>query len=249
MSFIVAANWKMHKTPEETTEFFLRFLDIVESPGIKKIFFIPAVNALATANSIGFSNIGWGPQNIFPAAEGAYTGETSPKVMADLGAQYVLVGHSERRRLFHETNELINKKILSAQEFSLNPVLCIGETLEERKQGQTLAVLQKQLEVGLSHVEVLKELHIAYEPVWAIGTGEVASPEQVKEAHQYIRRFLAKKYPEHHASINILYGGSVKIDSAKDLSQVDQVSGFLIGGASLKADSLQQIIQVVRNEG
>jgi triosephosphate isomerase len=242
MDFIVAGNWKMHKSPQETRDFFLEFGAFEHPEAVRSLFFVPAVNAAET----GQHKVLWGPQNIFPAREGAFTGETSPFVMASLGASYVLVGHSERRQLFAETDEHTNIKIQSAQEFGLSPVLCVGETLEERRQGQTLDVLQRQLITALSNVEPTKELHIAYEPVWAIGTGEVATVKQVSEAHQFIRKFLQEKFPKHQNDMAILYGGSVKPINAAELAQASEVGGFLVGGASLKPQSFFEIIKACR---
>lgn len=238
MSFIVAANWKMNKSPEEADAFFKSFNDLSIPAGIRPLFFVPAVDAWVTSQN----KVSWGPQNIFPASHGAFTGETSPQVMADLGATYVLIGHSERRSLFHETDEQTNIKIHSSNDFGLSPVLCIGETLPERQEGKTLEVLERQLVKGLSNYEPNKELHIAYEPVWAIGTGEVATVEQVSEAHRFIRQFLKSKLPQFEQNICILYGGSVKPGNAQELAQADEVSGFLVGGASLKPESFYEIM-------
>lgn len=242
MDFIVAGNWKMNKGPQETQEFFKEFNELDVPAGVKTIFFVSSVNAVEASAQKQL----WGPQNIFPAAEGAFTGETSPKVMAELGARYALVGHSERRKLFAESDAQTNVKIHSLQEFGLSPILCVGETLEERQQNLTLEVLQRQLVAGLSNVEPTKELHIAYEPVWAIGTGEVAQVEQVSEAHQFIRKFLKEKLPQHEQSMAILYGGSVKPINASELAQADEVGGFLVGGASLKPQSFFEIIKASR---
>ena len=246
MSFIVSGNWKMNKNPQETKEFFEEFNKFSAPENVQCFFFVSAVNAVSASESLKNSPYGWGPQNIFPAASGAFTGETSPKIMADLGAQYVLIGHSERRKLFFESDEQTNVKLHSANEFGLIPVLCVGESLEERNEGSTLDVLNRQLVSALSNFKPKKELHIAYEPVWAIGTGEVATTEQVSEAHQFIRKFLKEKFPETQASIKILYGGSVKPENAGELSQADEVGGFLVGGASLKVDSFSDIIKAIR---
>lgn len=246
MSFIIAANWKMNKGPKETRQFFDTFKEINSDPSIKTLFFVPAVDASETARSLSQTSYGWGPQNIFPAGSGAFTGETSPQVMSELGARYVLVGHSERRQLFFETDEQTNVKIHSALDFDLSPILCVGETLSERKNGTTLEVLNRQLVAALSNVQIKNELHIAYEPVWAIGTGEVANTEQVSEAHQSIRSFLKEKYPDQQQKIKILYGGSVKPNNAEELSKAQEVGGFLVGGASLKPDSFVDIIKAVQ---
>lgn len=245
MSFILAANWKMNKNPKETEEFFSDLLLQDWNNSLSRVFFVPAVNLVTTSNCLKGSSVQWGPQNIYSQESGAFTGENSPKVMADIGAQFALVGHSERRSLFGETDEQTCLKIKALQEFSISPILCIGETLDERKSGKTLEVLKRQLSVGLSGVELKKELHIAYEPVWAIGTGEVATVEQVAEAHQSIREFLKNNYPNEENNMQILYGGSVKAASAGELSQVKEVGGFLVGGASLKVDSFCDIAKAV----
>lgn len=246
MSFIVSGNWKMNKNPQEAKDFLEEFTKFTAPENVQCFFFVSSVNAQATSESLKDSQYGWGPQNIFPAASGAFTGETSPKVMADLGAGYVLIGHSERRKLFFESDEQTNVKLHSANEFGLIPVLCVGETLEERNEGSTLDVLNRQLVSALSNYKPSKEIHIAYEPVWAIGTGEVATTEQVSEAHQFIRKFLKEKFPQNHESIKILYGGSVKPENAGELSQAEEVGGFLVGGASLKVDTFTDIIKAIR---
>ena len=245
MSFVLAANWKMNNGPSETKVFFDELKSNESFSKLKTLFFVSAVNASATSEALKGTPFQWGPQNIFPAASGAFTGETSPQVMKSLGASHVLVGHSERRKLFFESDAQTNIKIHSAQEFGLSPILCIGETLEERKQGQTLNVLNRQLVSGLSNLEPKNELHIAYEPVWAIGTGEVATTEQVGEAHRFIRKFLLEKLPNHHQDMKILYGGSVKPENAGELSRVDEVTGFLVGGASLKVETFAAIAQAI----
>ncbi|MEM7647142.1 MAG: triose-phosphate isomerase, partial [Pseudomonadota bacterium] len=181
-------------------------------------------------------------QNIYPEANGAFTGETSPQVMKDLGAKYVLIGHSERRTLFGETDAMVNEKVKACKEFGLAPVICIGETLEQRKAGATLEVLTDQIKKAFKDYQLNSELHLAYEPVWAIGTGEVATAEQVGEAHRHIRALLAELFGDSNQSIQILYGGSVKPGNAEELSKVDEVGGFLVGGASLKTDSFLGIL-------
>lgn len=247
MSFIVAANWKMFKTPIEAETFFHSFLPQVESldEKTKVILFVPAVNAWVSSLQLKGTKVSWGPQNIYPAKEGAFTGENSPSVMAEIGATYALIGHSERRSLFGESNDQTNVKIKSVQEFGLSPILCVGESLEERKSGKTIDVLKTQLSEGLKDIEIKKELHIAYEPVWAIGTGEVATTAQVSEAHQFIRQFLQEKFADKASKINILYGGSVKPENSSELSTAKEVGGFLVGGASLKVDSFYSIIEAV----
>ncbi|MCJ8277310.1 MAG: triosephosphate isomerase, partial [Bdellovibrionales bacterium] len=162
MSFIVSGNWKMNKGPKESQEFFSEFKN--PNSNIKTIFFVPAVNLLTAAQALEGQDVGWGPQNVYFKNNGAFTGENSPEVMAEIGAPYGLVGHSERRTLFGETDEETCQKVKALQEVGISPILCIGETLEERKSGATNDVLKRQLENGLDGVEVQKELHVAYEP-------------------------------------------------------------------------------------
>jgi len=242
MSLFLAANWKMHKNPAEAAAYFkdLFALDIPKSTQLS--FFVPSVNAAIVARSLKDSSVIWGPQNIYPAAEGAFTGETSPQVMASLGAKIALVGHSERRQLFHESNEQTNLKVKSCLHFGMTPLLCVGENLEQRKLSQTLEVIKTQLIQGLKDCQQ-NLFHIAYEPIWAIGTGEVANSDQVSEVHSFIRTFLNQNF-QLAQSIKILYGGSVKSDNASDLFSVPDVQGFLVGGASLKANSFCEIAQV-----
>jgi triosephosphate isomerase len=245
MKFIAAGNWKMHKTPEEAKAFFENFSDSGDDD-ILSLFFVPALVAESTARALKGTKSQWGPENIYWESQGAFTGENSPAVVRAMGASFALVGHSERRSLFHESNAETQKKIQAAITHGLTPMLCIGETLAERKAGRTLEVLKAQLSEGLAGIEVTTGLHIAYEPVWAIGTGEVASVAQVSEAHQNIRSFLKERFPNQQQDMCILYGGSVKPSNAAELSRAKEVSGFLVGGASLEADSFQQIIQAVR---
>jgi triosephosphate isomerase (TIM) len=243
MSFIIAANWKMHKGPLETKDFFKVFNEKPKFKNTQCLFFVSAINAQSVQESLLNQSFKWGPQNIYPDGAGAYTGENSPEVFQKMGAQYCLIGHSERRTLFNETDEFINLKVKSAQNFQLSPILCVGETLEQRKKGLTLEILNQQILKGLINVNIQNELHIAYEPVWAIGTGEVATLEQVEQAHQYIRKLLVEKFLELNEKIKILYGGSVKPNNSGELAKVANVGGFLVGGASLEPDSLYKIIE------
>ena len=247
MTFILAANWKMNKSPKETESFFHEFSKYNLPDFFKIIFFIPSVNATTTAKAnetckIKFS---WGPQNIYHQACGAFTGETSPQVMKNLGADFVLVGHSERRQLFKEDDWQANLKVKAAFDFKMTPILCVGEDLNERKKDLTMEVIKNQLERGLKDIEPKKELHIAYEPVWAIGTGETAKPEQIAKVHEFIRRFLKNKFCSFYQNMKILYGGSVKADNIPLLKKVPEVDGFLVGGASLEPRSFFDIIKAL----
>jgi len=193
------------------------------------------------------SSLDLGAQNMYPETEGAFTGEISPLMLKDLGCRYVVLGHSERRSIFKESNAFINKKVMLALKYSIIPILCIGETLEQRENRTYFEVVKSQLEeslAGLDKEEMLKTV-IAYEPVWAIGTGQTASPEQAEQMHSYIRRLLNEKYGNEIATrITILYGGSVKPDNIATLMGKANVDGALVGGASLKAESFNQIVEL-----
>ncbi len=247
VSFIVAANWKMYKSPVETEKFLHEFLPLQKnfSTKIQNTFFIPAICLSTAAQILKSSSISWGAQNIHFENEGAFTGENSPKVLRELGAQVCLIGHSERRSLFHETDELCAKKIKAAQAVGLAPMLCVGESLDERKSGKTNQIITEQLKSSLKLLDAQKKILIAYEPVWAIGTGQVATSAEAAEAHLILRKALSELIGAAAAeSTPILYGGSVKPENAQELANQDQIDGFLIGGASLKVESLAQISMV-----
>lgn len=192
-----------------------------------------------------------GAQNMSPYTEGAYTGEISPTMLKDLRCRYVVIGHSERRQYFHETDEFVNEKVKTALKYSLIPIVCIGETLEQRESRQFFEVVKTQMDgslADLSKDDIVKTV-IAYEPVWAIGTGKTATPEQAEQMHSYIRRLLNEKYGQEIASkIWILYGGSVKPDNISSLMLKPNVDGALVGGASLKADSFSEIVNKASEE-
>ncbi len=243
-SFVLAANWKMYKSPRETEQFFLEFKEHEKkiAPQVQAVFFVPALNMTSAASGLSQSKALWGAQNIYFESEGAYTGENSPKVLKEMCSQICLVGHSERRALFKETNEDCAKKVRALQALGLAPMLCVGESLAERQSGQTLDVITEQLKKSLAYFDPQKNIYIAYEPVWAIGTGQVASSEQANEAHLILRKYLSENFGKDLAAATpILYGGSVKPENAKELARQDQIDGFLIGGASLKVESLVQI--------
>lgn len=252
---IFAANWKLNKNPQQTRDFFAEFakfsldflVGIKSTKKVSVLIFPPATSWEAASQGItdinkssGLSQvIGWGAQNVYPELSGAFTGENSMQILTDLGGKYSLVGHSERRTYFQESDEFLNKKILKLQEQNITPVFCIGESLQERESGQTEKVLEKQLRQGLSNVKN-ENLILAYEPVWAIGTGKVASLEQVRETHAFVKKVLSEL---NLSVVPILYGGSVKADNSKDLIAIDNVNGFLVGGASLEVKSFSQIIE------
>lgn len=239
---IFAANWKLHKTPQETRDFFEQWKNLYQVESQKQIvFFPPATSLEATSQSLAKTSIQWGSQNCHSEVKGAFTGEISAQVVKDLGGQFVLIGHSERRSLFGETDDLISKKVALVQSLGLTPMLCIGESLAEREASKTLQTLKVQLEKGLALADRQKALVIAYEPIWAIGTGKVANLEQVREAHQGIHTLI--RTMGFKLEVPILYGGSVKAEHAKELIAVPSVDGFLVGGASLEVSSFLQICQ------
>jgi len=231
----------MNKSPNETREFFKHFKQVSMRATGDLIFFPPAICLEAVSAALQGSSIKWGAQNCFSQAFGAFTGENSANVVKELGGTYLLIGHSERRLVFNESDVLISDKVSFAQSLGLVPMLCVGETLEEREFKKTFQVLEMQLEIGLSKADRNKPLVIAYEPVWAIGTGKVAAPVQVAETHTDIFNILKRLGFE---GCPIIYGGSVKAENAPLLIKQPHVSGFLVGGASLEPQSFIEISSV-----
>lgn len=235
---IIAANWKMYKNPQETRSFCESLRKHLPIHMEKNVYIFPQSICIETLKvALASTNIKVGAQNCYFEIEGAFTGEVSPLTLSQMGCTSVLVGHSERRQMFGETNDSCNKKILKAQENKLIPMYCVGETLEQRKSNKTFEVLESQIQEGLKDVD-LKKLIIAYEPVWAIGTGEVATPDIAQEAHEFIRNTLKRLGSD---DVTILYGGSVKPENAGLLTVKADIDGFLVGGASLKAESFSEI--------
>ncbi len=242
--FICAANWKLNKSPREAVSFFKEFLPIVEKSNSqsKILFFVPAIDLWVSQEILRDTEIGFGPQNIYSKNDGAFTGENSASVSKEIGCTHALVGHSERRSLFFESDELIAEKVKTALEQNLHPVICLGESLEERKTGKTNEVIGRQLKAALSQVDPEQKVTLAYEPVWAIGTGEVATPELAEEAHSFLRSQMNElKGSAFSEKTSILYGGSVKPDNCENLAKMPNIDGFLVGGASLKVESFSQI--------
>ena len=235
--FIAAANWKMNKSPNEVEPFFLD-LRVSQSHSDLIVIFPQTLLATRVQQFIPKKNyFQWGGQNIHFEKSGAFTGENSGETLKKLGAQWVLIGHSERRTQFGETDDIIAKKVKTAQECQLKPMLCLGETLAERDAKKTFEVIERQLKEGLKLADANKPFAIAYEPVWAIGTGRVATPDQVLEAHKVLRQCLQKMWPQAAESTSILYGGSVTAQNCKELASIEDVDGFLVGGASLNPES------------
>ncbi len=252
--FTVAANWKMHKNPQDTRDYFGTILPKFEACGAAKdpafrkiIFFVPAIDLHAAAEMLKGTHIGWGAQNAHWEAKGAFTGENSPQVLAELATPYVLVGHSERRSLFGETDEQTGLKVKALQSFGITPMLCVGETLAEREAGRTNEVIVRQLNTGLAHRDTTKRIILAYEPVWAIGTGKVATPEQANEAHAVLRKALASHSHALADATPILYGGSVKPENSAEIAKQPEIDGFLVGGASLDTDSFLALCQTPKD--
>jgi triosephosphate isomerase len=243
---VIAGNWKMFKTVQETSAFVKEFRSLVKDVNDVEIVVAPPFTAIhAAAEAARNTSVGVAAQDLYFEKEGAFTGEISPPMIKEAGAEYVIIGHSERRRLFHETDQIVARKIRAAIAAELTPIVCIGETLEERERGQTLAVLDRQVKDGLDGVtaEELGELIVAYEPVWAIGTGHNATAAQAEEAHAHIRARLKQWFGADAADrCRILYGGSVKPDNIRELIAEADVDGALVGGASLTVAGFTDIV-------
>jgi len=243
---LIAGNWKMHKTPSQTREFFKEFLPQVEGiDNVEILICPPFVSLPAAVEAVKGSPVKIGGQNCYFEKEGPFTGEISPVMLREVGCEYVIIGHSERRHIFGESDELINKKVISALEEGLRVILCVGETLQEREGGLTFTVVETQLKLGLSGVEdKLDRIEIAYEPVWAIGTGVAAKPEDAQEVHRFIYQKLRELNPQKAERVRVLYGGSVKPDNAEAILSQPDIKGVLVGGASLKPDSFARIVKI-----
>jgi len=245
---IIAANWKMHMTHSESEAFLTTFLREIGDFDEVEIVIVPPFTAIGKVSELTTQaqNVKVGAQNMHWERSGAFTGEISPAMLRELFVRYVVLGHSERRALFGETNEMINRKVHAAYEEVLRPIVCIGERLAEREQGNVERVLAMQLHGSLANVAAkeLLETVIAYEPVWAIGTGHPATAEQAQAAHAFIRQTLREMSDEATAErIRIQYGGSVKPDNARELLSQPDIDGALVGGASLDPRSFAQIVQ------
>lgn len=246
MQKIMAANWKMFKTREQAREMVSQLRGLLTLPQGRNVLIFPPFTCLSTTAQAleGATGMAVGGQNMYPAAEGAFTGEISPAMLRDAGAAWVLVGHSERRQIFGESLDLIAKKTMLALQEGLNVLLCVGESLEERERGHLEQVLDQQLRSALTGLSIphRRTLAVAYEPVWAIGTGKVAGAEEICEAHGLVRRLLCDIFGKNGNDTAILYGGSVKPDNAAAIIALDNVDGVLVGGASLQAESFARII-------
>jgi triosephosphate isomerase (TIM) len=243
---VMAGNWKMYKTAAETTAFFQKFVPMVEAAAHAEIVICaPFVNLHAAVEGARSSAIEIGAQDVFWLTEGAYTGEVSAPMLAAVGCRWVILGHSERRQYFGETNESVFKKTVAALDAGLKPIVCVGERSEERESGATAAVCTAQFDEGIAGLapEQFARIAIAYEPVWAIGTGKTATPEIAADAHRVLRgRARAKFGAEAAARCRILYGGSVKPDNIQGLMAQPEIDGALVGGASLDPASFASIV-------
>jgi len=245
---LIAGNWKMYKTAAQTKEYINQLKTMVSSSTKVDVALAPPFPALeAAVRAAADSPIVIAAQNVFWEKEGAYTGEVSAPMLHDLGVELVIIGHSERRQYFGETDETVNRRVKAAVSNGLRPLVCIGETLDQREAGLTFSVLETQLKDGLAGVDqgAAEKLILAYEPIWAIGTGRTATTEIAQEAHQFIRNQLTGLFDKKLANtIRILYGGSVKPENTADLLAQTDVDGALVGGASLKVDVFYKIVDI-----
>ncbi len=243
---VIAGNWKMNLLPSEAVIYFGRLYDALNKMDkIDKIVCPPFTHIAPMADIAKDSTISLGAQNMYFESKGAFTGEISPDMLKDLEVKYVILGHSERRHIFGETDEIINKKLSLAMKKGLIPIFCVGELLEERESGKTFEVITKQLTEGLKGLNIDETILVAYEPVWAIGTGKTATTEQAQEVISFIRKWISKNYSEELASkIRILYGGSVKPGNIESLLKAEDIDGGLVGGASLKYESWVEINEI-----
>lgn len=249
---IIGGNWKMNKgTPKEVNEMLKKLIPLIKNIANVDVVIAPPYTVLLSAFEIlKGTTIKLGAQNMYFEEKGAFTGEISPNFLKKIGVEYVILGHSERRNIFHETDELVNKKLMKALSLGLKPIVCIGEHLEEREAGKTKEIIKLQMNESFKSLskKQMSETIIAYEPIWAIGTGRTATPEQAEEIHVFIRELISQKFDPGTANkVRIQYGGSIKPANAKELFLKENIDGGLVGGASLLADSLSQIINAAEN--
>ena len=242
---VIAGNWKMNMLPDETIKFIEEFAPLVKDTENEVILCVPYTDLFYALLNVQGTNIKIGAQNMHFEEKGAYTGEISPQMLKSINVEYVIIGHSERRQYYNETDETVNKKIKSAFNVGLKPIVCVGETLEERETGKTAEIITNQTKLaleGLSNEQVENTI-IAYEPIWAIGTGKTATSEDANNSIKEIRNKIAEIYGQNTASrVIIQYGGSVKSSNAKELFSTSDIDGGLVGGASLKAEEFSKIV-------
>ena len=242
---VIAGNWKMNMLPNETIDFIQELTPLVKDTKNEVILCVPYIDLFYALLHVQDTNIKIGAQNMHWEEKGAYTGEISGKMLKSIGVEYVIIGHSERRQYFAETDETVNKKIKSALANGLKPIVCVGETLEQREAGQTEQIVTSQIEKAFKDIPAssLEQIIIAYEPIWAIGTGKTATKEDANTTIMQIRKKLSEIYGQNEADgVIIQYGGSVKSSNAKELFEMSDIDGGLVGGASLKADEFSKIV-------
>lgn len=236
---IIAGNWKMNKTPSEAVALINELKPLVANEDVDVVFCVPAISIVPAMEAAKGSNINIGAENMYFEESGAYTGEIAPNMLTDVGVKYVIIGHSERREYFAETDATVNKKVLKAFEHGITPIICCGETLEQREQGVAVDFIRQQIKIAFLNVtaDQAKEAVIAYEPIWAIGTGKTATSDQAEEICAAIRECIAEVYDDATAAaIRIQYGGSMNVGNAAELLAKPDIDGGLVGGASLKAE-------------
>ena len=236
---IIAGNWKMNKTPSEAVALINELKPLVANEDVDVVFCVPAISIVPAMEAANGSNINIGAENMYFEESGAYTGEIAPNMLTDVGVKYVIIGHSERREYFAETDATVNKKVLKAFEHGITPIICCGETLEQREQGVAVDFIRQQIKIAFLNVtaDQAKEAVIAYEPIWAIGTGKTATSDQAEEICAAIRECIAEVYDDATAAaIRIQYGGSMNAGNAAELLAKPDIDGGLVGGASLKAE-------------
>ncbi|MCS7258286.1 MAG: triose-phosphate isomerase [candidate division WOR-3 bacterium] len=241
---LIAANWKMNKTPSETKEFVTKFKPLLmPEPQNEVVICAPFTSLALLKELLSDTSIKLGAQNMHWELAGAYTGEISGRFLKELGCEYIILGHSERRQYFGETDSVINKKVKTALALGLKPILCVGESLYQRETNQTLEVIRSQLRDCLSEINVTDTIVIAYEPVWAIGTGKSATPKIASEVHEFIRKFLTENYGASTSNkIRIIYGGSVNPANISELLNEKEIDGVLVGNASLVPESFRELV-------
>lgn len=245
---VIAGNWKMNKSINEAEEFMKEFIPLVQDTENEVVICAPYLDLYKLVEITKGTNVKIGAQNMHWEKSGAYTGEVSAEMLKEMGVEYVIIGHSERRQYFNETDETVNKKIKTAFEYGLKPIVCVGETLEQRENGTTKEVITKQTKLALEGLssEQVENTIIAYEPIWAIGTGKTATSEDANNSIKQIREEISKIYGQNIANgVIIQYGGSVKSTNAKELFTTSDIDGGLVGGASLKAEEFSKIVKYI----
>ena len=242
---IIAGNWKMNKTPSEAVALINELKPLVQNEDVDVVFCVPAISIVPAMEAAKGTNINIGAENMYFEESGAYTGEIAPNMLTDVGVKYVIIGHSERREYFAETDETVNKKVLKAFEHGITPIICCGETLEQREQGIAVDFIRQQIKIAFLNVtaDQAKEAVIAYEPIWAIGTGRTATAAQANETIGYIRSVVERVYgTEVSEAVRIQYGGSVNPSNIKELMAQEHIDGALVGGASLDPQSFLALV-------